>query len=148
VDLRGRWWLAVSMVVVLALVAAGCGDDDEPEVGNEGAVTATLADYSITLGSESAPAGEVIFDVTNEAEQTHEFVVLKTDLAEDALPTDENGDVDEAGDPGIELIGEIEDVEGGSTQSLTLGLDAGAYVLICNLPGHYQEGMHTSFSVS
>jgi hypothetical protein len=84
------------MVVVLALVAAGCGDDDEPEAGNEGAVTATLADYSIALGSESAPAGDVIFDVTNEANQIHEFVVLKTDLAEDALPTDDAGNVNEA----------------------------------------------------
>jgi uncharacterized cupredoxin-like copper-binding protein len=135
------------MVVALALVAAGCGDDDEPEAGNEGAVTATLADYSIALGSKSAPAGDVIFDVTNEADQIHEFVVLKTDLAEDALPTDDAGDVNEAGDPGIELIGEIEDIEGGTSQSLTLGLDAGSYVLICNLPGHYAQGMHTSFTV-
>jgi uncharacterized cupredoxin-like copper-binding protein len=139
--------LAVSMVVGLALVAASCGGDDEPEAGNEGAVLATLADYSITLDRNSAPAGEVIFDVTNEAEQIHEFVVLKTDLAEDALPTDDAGDVDEAGDPGIELIGEIEDIEGGTTQSLTLGLDAGSYVVICNLPGHYSQGMHTGFTV-
>lgn len=74
--------------------------------------------------------------------------MLQTDLAEDALPTDDNGDVDEAGDPGIELIGEIEDIEGGTSQSLTLGLDAGSYVLICNLPGHYGLGMYTAFTVS
>jgi len=27
-------------------------------------------------------------------------------------------------------------------------LDAGSYVLICNLPGHYRQGMHSSFTVS
>lgn len=88
------------------------------------------------------------FDVTNDAEQPHEFVVLKTDASEDQLPTDETGNVDEAGDPRIEVVDEIEDIEGGSTQSLTAGLDAGNYVLICNLPGHYSQGMHTTFTVT
>ncbi len=107
----------------------------------------TLADFTITADPDSASAGEVTFDVTNDAEQTHEFVVFQTDLAADQLPTDEGGDVDEAGE-GVELVDEIEDIEGGSTESLTVNLDAGSYVLICNLPGHYAQGMHTGFSVS
>ncbi len=151
-NLRGRWWLAVSMVVGLALVAASCGGDDDGGDGGDGAATdgtvaATLADYSVTLDQSSAPAGDVTFDVSNEAGQVHEFVVLQTDLAEDALPTDENGDVDEAGDPGITLVDEIEDIEGGATASLDVSLDAGSYVIICNLPGHYSQGMHTAFTV-
>ena len=135
-----RLWLAVPMILGVVLVTASCGDD-------EGGVSATLADFSITLDSDSAPAGEVTFDVTNDAEQTHEFVVFQTDLAQDQLPTDENGDVDEEGE-GVTLVDEIEDIEGGSSESLTVNLDAGSYVLICNLPGHYQQRMHTSFSAS
>lgn len=147
-NLRGRWWLAVSMVVGLALVAASCGDDDGGDgTAADGTVSATLADYSITLDQNSAPAGDVTFEVTNEAEQIHEFVVLQTDLAADALPTDDAGDVNEAGDPGIVLVDEIEDIEGGATPTLPVTLDAGSYVLICNLPGHYAEGMHTGFTV-
>jgi uncharacterized cupredoxin-like copper-binding protein len=149
VNLRGRWWLAVSMVVVLGLVAASCGDDDYGADGTSADVTvsATLADYSISLDQNSAPAGDVTFEVTNEAGQIHEFVVLQTDLAADALPTDDAGDVNEAGDPGIVLVDEIEDIEGGATPTLAVTLDAGSYVLICNLPGHYAEGMHTGFTV-
>jgi uncharacterized cupredoxin-like copper-binding protein len=135
-----RLWLAVPMVLGLAFMTASCG-------GDEGAVSATLADFSITLDSNSAPAGEVTFDVTNDAQQTHEFVVFQTDLAEDQLPTDENGDVDEEGE-GVTLVDEIEDIAGGSSQSLTVNLNAASYVLICNLPGHYQQGMHASFSAS
>jgi len=30
---------------------------------------------------------------------------------------------------------------------LTVTLDAGQYQLVCNLPGHYQAGMHTTFIV-
>lgn len=136
-----RQSLVVPMLAGLALVASSCG-------GDEGGIGATLADYSITLDPTSASAGEVTFDVTNDAEQTHEFVVLKTDIAEDQLPTDENGDVDEAGDPGIELVDEIEDIGAGSTPSLTVELEAGDYVLICNIPEHYGRGMHTAFTVS
>ena len=107
----------------------------------------TLADYSITLDESSGDAGELTFDVTNDAEQTHEFVVFQTDLAEDALPTDDEGLVDESGE-GVELVDEIEDVEAGSDESLTVNLDAGSYVFICNLPGHYSQGMHSTFTVS
>lgn len=133
--------LFLPMAALLALMGASCGDDG-------GGVGATLADFSITLDANSADAGEVTFDVTNEADQTHEFVVLKTDIAEDQLPTDDAGDVDEAGDPGIELVDEIEDIEGGAAPSLTVNLEAGNYVLICNLPGHYAQGMHASFTVN
>jgi uncharacterized cupredoxin-like copper-binding protein len=129
------------MILGLALVTAGCSSDDD------GGVAVTLADFTITADPDSASAGEVTFDVTNDAEQTHEFVVFQTDLAPDQLPTDEGGDVDEAGE-GVALVDEIEDIEGGSTQSLTVNLDAGSYVLICNLPGHYGQGMLAGFTVN
>jgi uncharacterized cupredoxin-like copper-binding protein len=137
---RVRRWLAVPMILGLALLTASCG-------GDEGGVGATLADFTITLDSDSAPAGDVTFDVSNDAGQTHEFVVFQTDLAPDQLPTNEDGDVDEEGE-GVTLVDEIEDIEAGSSESLTVNLDAGSYVLICNLPGHYEQGMHTGFTAS
>jgi uncharacterized cupredoxin-like copper-binding protein len=138
---RVRRWLAVPMILGLVLVTTSCSGDDDGGVG------VTLADFTITADPDSASAGDVTFDVTNDAEQTHEFVVFQTDLAPDQLPTDEGGDVDEAGE-GVELVDEIEDITAGSTQSLTVNLDTGSYVLICNLPGHYAQGMHTGFTVS
>lgn len=135
-----RRLFAVPAAIALAFTIGSCGGD--------GGIGATLADFSITLEEDSAAPGDVTFDVTNESEQTHEFVVLKTDIAEGELPTDDAGDVDEAGDPGIELVDEIEDIAAGDSPSLTVNLDAGSYVLICNLPGHYGQGMHTSFTVS
>ena len=84
----------------------------------------------------------------NDGPSTHEFVVFKTDLAEDDLPTTkENGAVivDEDGG-GLTLIDEVEDIASGDSQDLTVKLDAGKYVLICNLPTHYQLGMHASFT--
>jgi uncharacterized cupredoxin-like copper-binding protein len=131
---------AVLCAAAVLLVAAGCSSD-------EGGVSATEADFSITLDPTSAAAGDVTFDIQNDAGQTHEFVVFETDLAPDALPTDDTGAVDEEGE-GVTHIDEVEDVTAGSSATLTVNLEAGAYVVICNLPGHYAQGMHTAFTVT
>lgn len=135
--------MLVRRAVTLASIGAltflsGCGG---------GGIGVTLADYTVTPDATSAAPGDVTFDLTNDAEQTHEFVVIKTDLGEADLPVDENGDVSETGE-GMEVVDEIEDIEAGGTPSLTVNLDAGSYVLICNLPGHYRQGMHASFTVA
>ena len=103
--------------------------------------------------ADSAEAGDVTFNVDNVGpDDVHEFVMIKTDLDADDLPTADNGSVDEEG-AGVEVIDEIEDIPVGETQSVTANLDAGAYVLICNIfdededEAHYQEGMRTAFTV-
>jgi len=135
--------LMMKRLLVLAaaavLVVPACSSDD-------GGIDVTVSDFKVEPAETSAPAGELTFDITNDAEQTHEFVIFKTDLAPDALPVGDDGDVDEEGE-GVEHIDEIEDITGGSTQSLTVSLDAGNYVFICNLPGHYEQGMHAAFTV-
>jgi uncharacterized cupredoxin-like copper-binding protein len=132
--------------IALALMAGSCG-------GGGGTVNVTLQEFSVGTDPTTVDAGEVAFEATNEGpDDTHEFVVFKTDLGPADLPTDENGAVVEDGE-GIELIGEIEDVEVGDTKSVTLDLEAGNYVFICNIwdeaeqESHYQEGMRTPFTV-
>jgi uncharacterized cupredoxin-like copper-binding protein len=134
---------SILAVVALALAAAACGEG--------GGVSATLSDFKIELGSTSAKAGEVTFKVKNNGPSVHEFVVFKTDLAPDALPTkqDENGIeiVDEEG-AGVEAIDEIEDIAVGSSHDLKVNLPAAKYVVICNLPAHYAQGMHAAFEAT
>jgi uncharacterized cupredoxin-like copper-binding protein len=143
-----------AVIAVLALVAGACGDDDGGgETGAGGAIAITLQEFAVTPSPAQAPAGDVTFDATNEGpDDVHEFVVFATDLAPDALPTVEDGSVDETGE-GVELQGEIEDIAVGDTQSVTIDLAAGNYVLICNIydaaekESHYQEGMRVAFTV-
>jgi len=155
----------VSAAAVLSLVSAGCSSSNGAEStgasgtsasggsGAAGAVDVTLQEYAIIPGAASATAGTVTFDVTNTGpDDVHEFVVIKTDLAPDALPTNKDGTVDEEA-AGLEPQGEVEDVAVGDTQSLTLDLSAGNYVFICNIyeddthESHYQEGMRVAFTV-
>jgi iron uptake system component EfeO len=136
----------VAAIVGVSLSMAACG-------GDEGTVSITLQEFSIGADPASIPAGSVTFEVINDGpNDVHEFVVIATDLDVTELPTVEDGSVDETGE-GMEVIGEIEDIPVGETQSVTLELEAGNYALICNIydadedEAHYQEGMRTPFTV-
>jgi uncharacterized cupredoxin-like copper-binding protein len=145
------------LVTVAALALAACTGDGGATADDGGGATTvgvTLQEWAVLPDAESAPAGQVTFEVTNDGpEDVHEFVVIRTDLAPTDLPTDETGTVDEAGE-GMEVVDEIEDIPVGETQELTVDLDAGSYVLVCNIysedeqEAHYSMGMATAFSVT
>jgi uncharacterized cupredoxin-like copper-binding protein len=151
--------LIIGAAAFLAVAATACGDGDETANGGGGGgggttVDVALQEFAVIPAQDSAPAGTITFQVENTGpEDVHEFVVIKTDLAPDALPTDETGVVDEAGE-GIEVIDEIEDIPVGETQSVTVELEAGSYALICNIfeeeeqEAHYAVGMRTAFTVA
>lgn len=154
--LRRFYLFAAAAVAVLAVLAVACGDDDD-EGGDGGAATTVdvvLSEFIVEPDPTSAPAGDVTFAVTNDGEEVHEFVIVKTDLAADALPTAEDGSFDEEGE-GVEVIDEIEDIEAGGDGEVTANLEAGSYVLLCNLveeedgepESHYAEGMYSDFTV-
>ena len=92
----------------------------------------------------SVAAGTVTFTVTNEGVKKHEFVVLQTDANPDKLTVEG----DEVVEDDYDSPGEIGDLPAGATDTLTLDLPAGNYVLICNLKGHYRMGMYAPFTVT
>jgi uncharacterized cupredoxin-like copper-binding protein len=140
---------------VLALGVSACSGDDD-EGGNAGtAVSITLQEDTVTASRASAPAGAVTFNVRNTGQEVHEFVIIKTDLAEGMLPM-ANGSVDETG-AGLTVIDEIEDIPPSGSGTLNVQMTAGKYVLVCNvveeaadgavIANHYAEGMHMAFTV-
>jgi uncharacterized cupredoxin-like copper-binding protein len=74
----------------------------------------------------------------------HEAEVLRTDTAADALPVD-SGVVRTSTD-GIEIVDEVEEIAPGTGASLSVELRTGAYAVICNVSGHYEQGMFASFT--
>ncbi len=123
-----------------AVSAARSGD---PAVS---AINAVQRDFAITLDKKMASAGEVTFNVKNEGPSVHEFVVFKTDVAPDALPVESNKVDEESSE--VTHVDEVEDVGAGEMKQLSVTLDPGHYVLICNLPAHYGLGMRAEFEVS
>jgi uncharacterized cupredoxin-like copper-binding protein len=137
--------LIVAALFVLPLLAA-CGGGSNTVNVTEG--TAQDA-YTIKLSQDSAKAGQITFHITNNAQSvTHEFVIFKTDLPADQLPKTADGTAVNEDAPQIQHIDEKEDIAPGDTVDLTVNLDAGHYVLICNLPDHYNQGMYASFTVN
>jgi uncharacterized cupredoxin-like copper-binding protein len=148
-------------VMALALVGAACGGGAESPGASPsapvattpsataaaGTVNATVKDFSITLDPIQVAAGVVKFSITNEGPSAHEFVVFRTDFSPDQLPIKE-GVVDEEGQ-GLNLVDEQEDIASGTTATLTIPFFTGDhFVVICNLSGHYQQGMHAALTVT
>jgi uncharacterized cupredoxin-like copper-binding protein len=129
--------IAVAVFGVLLLTACG---------GGSGKVNVNLGVFKIDMPS-TIKAGQVTFHVTNsDSSDTHEFIVFKTDLPADKLPLDSTGNVD-VNAQGLTQIGEIPGMAPGDVKDLTVTLQPGKYVAICNLPGHYQAGMYAGFTV-
>lgn len=144
--------LLVACATAGLLVA--CSEDNDNNA--ESTVNVTLREFSVTPDRASVSAGHVTFDVTNVGEDMHEFLVIKTNLAPNALPTEDDGSYEEDGE-GTELLDEIEEIDPGDSAELSLDLDAGHYVLICNMVHeeddgevevHYALGMRTAFTVN
>jgi uncharacterized cupredoxin-like copper-binding protein len=108
----------------------------------------SLNQWSVTP-SGTPSAGPVTFTVTNDGTITHEFVVLKTDTPAESIPVGTfEGEQDRINeDTSGKNVGETGDMEAGTTKTLTLTLQPGHYVFLCNLPGHYQQGMHVDVTV-
>lgn len=129
----------LSLLSSILIILSACGAS--------GSITANLSDTAIQLSRGTASAGKVTFTITNATTsgQKHEFVIVQTDLAADQLPKNAEGLVDEEK---LTSFGEQGDIEPGKTVDLTVELHPGRYLMICNLPGHYNAGMHTEFNVS
>jgi uncharacterized cupredoxin-like copper-binding protein len=112
-----------------------------------GMANASQADSNmgIKLSTEKVKAGEVTFEVTNSSQETiHEMLVIPAP-ANGKVPYDENEgkfDEDKAGS-----LGEVEETDPGKSGTLTLNLKPGRYILSCNIPNHFANGMWTAFTV-
>ena len=147
-------------VAIFSTVTMGCAADGNDAAGNIVADTSAsgstanegnfisgkVEEWKVSVGPNTATAGEVKFTIENAGTIGHEFLVVKTDILDGKITLD--GDHFSEPSPGLEVIDEIGEFPAGTTELLVLSLDAGNYQLVCNLPGHYAAGMHASFVVS
>jgi len=125
-----------ALALIVAPLLAACG----PTV-----VNVSLTSYTVVADKVEVPAGKVTFKITNDAtDQVHEFVVVRSDAAALDLPRDAENLADENA---VAPVDEVEDIEIGATAELTVDLTPGHYILLCNLPGHYDQGMAIDFVV-
>lgn len=139
--------LIVPVLAVALALLTGCGED-APEAGSatpaetssesaatESApaesgetesITATEADFTISLDEDELPAGTYEITVNNEGDATHDLVVEKD--GEDVAGT--------------------EAIQPGESATLTVELEPGDYVFYCSIGAHRSMGMEIDVSVS
>jgi uncharacterized cupredoxin-like copper-binding protein len=115
-------------------------------------VAVTLADEGMQsihmdVSSEQVKSGDVTFNVTNASKAlVHEFVVVKSDKPVASLLYD--GDEMEVKESALEVVNEIDDIDPGNSGSLTVPLQPGSYILLCNKAGHFKLGMVNHITVT
>ena len=105
-------------------------------------ISVALEDFTLTPDAATASHGKITFAAQNLGSTPHELLVVRTDLAPDALPA--NGEVDETD---LEIVVRLSDIEAGMSVAGVVELEPGDYVLLCNVPGHYTLGMSAAFTL-
>jgi uncharacterized cupredoxin-like copper-binding protein len=156
-----RWQVGSVMLFAVAALTAGSiwaavheervegGEPTPPPNGMETpgpGLAVALTEYAVTPAQASAPAGSVTFQVENAGGQIHNFRVITSDLDAGSLPIIADEFV--VDEDAVDVVGSLAEFEPGVTMELALDLEAGPYVLICNVPGHYESGMHAAFEVT
>nr|WP_314090135.1 sulfocyanin-like copper-binding protein [uncultured Shinella sp.] len=110
--------------------------------GGEGGGPMTLS-----LDQSTVKAGDVVFAVHNDAvSEAHEMVVVRLKTANAEVPViAAKHRVDEKA---LKSLGEVSDLKPGADGTLKAKLKAGTYLLLCNIKGHYEAGMHAKLTVT
>lgn len=138
---RRSFVLTAGLLVVLWAVVAVLVGTAAEERATATTVRVQLREWKVVPSMVSVRSGKVTFVVRNVGNLSHDFVVLRTNLAPGKLPT-VGARAKEVG-----RVGKTSVFIRGQTRRLTLKLKPGKYVLICNVPGHYKAGMFVGFRV-
>jgi hypothetical protein len=128
----------------------GCSD-----TSGGGQLNVTLDEWSITLDKTSLPEGPIEFTIKNAGEKQHEFIILRTDIASDELPTNDDGSAD-LDAPDLDELQTVDELDDGDETGRTYTLDAGNYVFIDNTVeeensekvSYYENGMRVGFTIT
>lgn len=106
-----------------------------------------MGGMSVRTNVASVKAGNVTFDVTNLSRSlVHEMIVVAVENPNAPLPYDYNaGQIPEKQ---VKMLGETEEMQPNAEKTIALDLKPGAYLLICNVPGHYAAGTWTPLTVT
>jgi hypothetical protein len=132
--------MATVAITGLSLIAlSGCGSDDKLSGPTS---KLTLTEYKIEPVASTAKAGKLKLEAKNLGSAKHEILVIKQDAS--TFEKQPDGSVDEDKIPAANLMGEIEDIEGGTTKSKVFDLSPGTYTLLCNSVDTTADGAKVS----
>jgi hypothetical protein len=132
----------LALLVLAVGVAPGCFGGDEPGAERTSA-RVVERDFRINA-PKRLPAGKLELAVENRGPVAHELMIVRSRSAR--LPIRPGGttvDEDAIEDDTVAELGPV----GPGVHGLEAELEAGRYLLICNMTGHYMGGMRTRLVV-
>ena len=126
-------------LILLAAVLAACA----PVASGATSIPITLHDDAIELDESSIPSGRIALEILNTGALVHEVEVFSGAADGKILPVRSSV----ADTTGLTLVDEVENILVESNASLVVDLEPGTYLLICNLPEHYNNGMWSYVTV-
>lgn len=139
--MRARAPARLATLLAAVVLAAACGSDDEEPITT---VSVELGEFTISITPRAVNTGEVTFRIRNGGAQSHDFLLISTEEPQDALHV-ENGVVVEED---YDILEHVHEIDVGAERSVSSTLEAGTYLIICNVPGHYGAGMHAALTAS
>lgn len=164
----------VLVAVAIAAASAACASSGAPASQPPAAATPATPASTAPTAAPSAPAvatatpatapsvslteWKVVVTGTIKAGKTnllikdigvapHELLIFKSDLAASAYPLAKTGDIIEDG-AGVNLVSDGENIDAGGTQTRAIDLAPGKYLFVCNIPGHFKQGMFAAVTVA
>lgn len=104
---------------------------------------------SMTLRTDQSTikAGETTFMVHNDAvTEEHEMVLVKLKSADQSIVVDTTKH--RINEKKLKSLGEVAELKPGNDGELKTELTPGSYILLCNIKGHYEAGMHAMLTVT
>lgn len=132
-------------VVSATLVDRGTGIEMVADHGLGMSHMKMQSNMGIKLSTDTVPAGDVVFKVTNSSKElVHEMLVFKY-VEGQVFPYDESrGKINE---DAAGSLGEVSETEPSKSGELKISLTPGKYVVLCNIPGHFANGMWAVLTV-
>jgi iron uptake system component EfeO len=124
-----RFVLPVTALATIPLLAACTSNttDSSGSAGAAGAITVTSSDDSCEISTQSVPAGNLTFNVTNAGSKVTEFYLYSAD--------------------GKRIVGEVENIGPGLQGKLIVTANEGTYQTSCR-PGMSGKGIRADFTVT
>lgn len=108
--------------------------------------TISLYEWKV-IAAPILKAGKTTFTISDFGTIQHEFLIFKSKLPLSAYPKDKSGNIVEDGH-GITLLSDGENIDPAGSQVRTVTLSPGTYVFVCNIPGHFKNGMYAVVTVT